>query len=107
MIKIIVYKELEDYVGLKLTGHAGYADAGYDIVCSAISVLTINLVNSIEKFTDDEYITDTDDGYLDFKFTATVSEASKLLFDSCILGLQAVKEQYGNKYINIKFQEVK
>ncbi len=54
MIKIIVYKELEDYVGLRLMGHAGYADAGYDIVCSAISVLTINLVNSIEKFTDDE-----------------------------------------------------
>ena len=107
MIKIIVYKELEDYVGLRLMGHAGYADAGYDIVCSAISVLTINLVNSIEKFTDDEYIADTDDGYLDFKFTATVSEASKLLFDSYLLGIKELEKEYGNRYIKIQSKEVK
>lgn len=108
MIKITVYKNSEDFaVGLKLSGHAAYADRGYDIICSAISVLTINMVNSIENFTNDEYRADIKDGYLNFIFTKNISQSSRILFDSCILGLQSVEEQYGNKYINIKFQEVK
>ena len=29
-------------------------DSGQDIVCAAVSVLVINTMNSIERFTDDE-----------------------------------------------------
>ena len=29
-------------------GHAGYAEAGQDIVCAAVSVLTITLINGLE-----------------------------------------------------------
>ena len=36
-----------------LSGHAGAAPYGQDIVCAAVSVLTINLYNSIRTLTGD------------------------------------------------------
>ena len=41
------------YKGFELSGHAGYAKNGADIVCAAISMLTTNTINSIETFTDE------------------------------------------------------
>ena len=38
----------------------GIWQEGEDIVCSAISALIINFVNSLEEFTDDDYRVDTD-----------------------------------------------
>ena len=35
---------------IKVDGHAGYAEPGKDIICSAVSVLTFNLIKSIESF---------------------------------------------------------
>ena len=45
-------------------------DAGQDIVCAAVSVLVINTVNSIERFTDDKTscISDEDTGNIEFRF---------------------------------------
>ena len=39
-------------IGFHVEGHAGYADYGQDIVCSAVSVLVINCINSIDELTD-------------------------------------------------------
>ena len=36
------------YYGFRETGHAGFAAAGDDIVCSAISAMTMLVVNAIE-----------------------------------------------------------
>ena len=54
MTHITIYKSsaTNRTVGFKSAGHAGYAEEGSDIICSAISVLTINTINSIEQFTD-------------------------------------------------------
>ena len=38
---------------MEVKGHAGYDEYGKDIVCAAVSVLTVNMANSVEKFTDD------------------------------------------------------
>jgi len=39
-------------------------------------------------------------------FKNTPSEKSQLLVDSMILGLKQIQEEYGNKYIDIIFEEV-
>ena len=77
---------------MEVKGHAGYDEYGKDIVCAAVSVLTVNMANSVEKFI--------------FHFTGTVSAESKLLMDSLILGLTDIAESYGDKYIKIRFREV-
>ena len=51
MTHITIYKSsaTNRTVGFKSAGHAGYAEEGSDIICSAISVLTINRINRIDS----------------------------------------------------------
>ena len=52
MTTITITKTSSDkYRSIECNGHAGFADYGNDIVCAAVSVLTINLINSIDNFT--------------------------------------------------------
>ncbi|SFR97614.1 ribosomal-processing cysteine protease Prp [Anaeromicropila populeti] len=86
-----------------LHGHAGYAENGEDIVCSAVSVLVINTINSIETFTDDDFFVESEeeDGWIGLEMTGTMSKETELLINSMLLGLKAIEEQYGNKFISI------
>ena len=52
MICITFYKEPEGrFKGLQVLGHAESVEEGADLVCCSVSVLTINLVNSLERLT--------------------------------------------------------
>lgn len=106
MITVTVYKESGKYKGFDCAGHAGYAQEGYDIICSAVSVLTVNTVNSIERFTEDKFSCSSKDGFVGLKLDGAVSDKTALLLDSMILGLQDIQENYGNKYIRLMFKEV-
>ena len=69
---------------------------GKDIVCAAVSVLTVNMANSVEKFTDDGFegtVWMKRQVSLIFHFTGTVSAESKLLMDSLILGLTDIADE--------------
>ena len=97
MIKI-VYNN--DFKNLKITGHAGYADQGKDIVCasaSSIILSSINLAiefNSGVKYTDDlnkiEIINNTND-----------SNVTKV-FSNMITCLEELERQYPD---NIKISK--
>ena len=106
MITVTIYRESGTYRGFTCSGHADYAEEGYDIICSAVSVLTVNAVNSIEQFTEDKISASVSEGFLEFQIKGDVSKASKLLLDSMILGLQDIRNNYGNEYITLIFQEV-
>ena len=62
MTEITFYKRNGIYYGFKETGHSGYADAGQDIVCAALSAMTMLIVNTIEVSyaADVEYTIDED-----------------------------------------------
>ena len=106
MIKITVYRNSSGYAGFRSQGHAGYAEEGYDIICAAVSVLTVNTMNSIEAFTHDRFHVKEKDGFIECRFTQPLSKASVLLMDSMILGLQDIENDYGNEYIRLIFKEV-
>ena len=96
------------YRGFNCIGHSGYADAGEDIVCAAISVLVINTINSLEVLADEkvQLVTNETEGLIDCRLTDTNNEKSQLLLASMILGLQEIKKQYGKTYIDLTFEEV-
>ncbi len=52
-VTFIKMKNKGSMLGFKAHGHAGFSEEGQDIVCAAVSVLTINTLNAIEKFADD------------------------------------------------------
>ena len=48
MTKIVFYKSGGIYYGFREIGHSGYEDAGRDIVCAAISAMTMLIINTVE-----------------------------------------------------------
>ncbi len=108
MIRFTVWKSGDQYREFESRGHAGFADSGEDIICSAVSALVINAVNSIEKFTDDAFELEQaeDGGYLRVRFPEGLGEKACLLMDSLILGISSVQADYGNEYITLFFEEV-
>ncbi len=49
MITAVLYREGEDLTGCRAEGHSGWAEAGNDIVCAAVSILTCTCVNALES----------------------------------------------------------
>jgi hypothetical protein len=96
------------YRGFTCIGHSGYAEAGEDIVCAAISVLVINTVNSLELLAGEQpvLVTDEKEGLIDCRLDSGCNEKAALLLDSMILGLQEIRRQYGKTYLNLTFEEV-
>lgn len=100
MIQVKFYYDENKIRGFRISGHAGFAGTGYDIICSAVSALSINAVNSIEQFTDDRFEFNTNDGLLELHMES-VSDSSQLLLDSLSLGIQGIADMYGNEYVDV------
>ena len=103
MINIAIYKNAENLItGFQVSGHSGYAEAGSDIVCSAVSALVINTINSIEHFTSDQFRLDQDQetGYIEFHVVSPISNHGSLLLNSLALGLQGISDSY-RKYVKL------
>ena len=108
MINVIVYKDVKGLIeGFSLKGHAGYAAHGSDIVCSAVSMLTINTLNSICEFTSDTftYQEDEQSGAMEFHMVSS-GQQSQLLLKALLLGLDTVRNKYGKKYIDLKESQI-
>ena len=105
MITATVTKDTNGiYKGFFVKGHALFEDAGKDIVCSAVSILTINTVNSIEQFTDSDFALDNKNG-IKLLFNDIPNDKATLLMDSFVLGLKGISENYSD-YLRLEIKEV-
>ena len=110
MIHVTIYQDKRgEYVGFKTCGHAGFSDEGQDIVCAAASVLVINTVNAIERFTQDNasLVSDDPDGVIEYSIKERPSAEAELLLKTMVLGLEEMSddENYA-EYIDLTFEEV-
>lgn len=96
------------YIGFDCEGHAGYARKGEDVVCAGVSALVINAVNSIGRYTEEEFSTDEQEakGRISVRLKRPAGHDAELLLKSLALGLQGIKDQYGDEYITLSFKEV-
>ena len=111
MITVNVFVDPEgEHRGFRISGHAGFGEAGEDIVCAAVSVLAQNTVNAIEAFTEDSFQCSVEDGYLECSFSGKVSKETKLLLNTLLLGLESVRDDSVQKdqdpFIRIVTEEV-
>ena len=49
MISAVLYRDGNDLTGCRIEGHSGWASAGSDIVCAAVSILGCTCVNALES----------------------------------------------------------
>ncbi|MDI3535544.1 MAG: uncharacterized protein PWP16_210 [Eubacteriaceae bacterium] len=106
MTRIQIIKENHRVSQISVLGHAGYADAGEDIVCAAISVLTISILNGLTELVGRQDLNEKiQEGAVTFFIPETandsISKETQLLLDTYILGIKGVEEAYGN-YIKIE-----
>lgn len=79
--------------GIKIEGHAHYAEAGRDIVCAAVSALVQTLIQSVEELTADQIKYSMQPGTVDINFR-DLSEHAQLLVNSFFVGLEMIASGY-------------
>jgi len=98
MTKITIYKdEKQRNRGFAVAGHAGYAkDGKEDIVCAAVSILSINTCNSITKFAGDAYSYKEDEkkGRMQCILNKAPSKEAAVLLSALELGFSQLAESY-------------
>lgn len=88
MIAVSVRKD-----GIEISGHAGYAETGKDIVCAGVTALTQTLIGSIEALTRDEIEYEISPGRADIHY-GNLSEESELLVDSFFIGVCSIADEF-------------
>ena len=109
MIRVRTFRNgRNELIGFRSTGHADFDESGKDIICAAVSVLELNLANSVSELTDARFSCEVNEenGDFSFRLAGTEDEKAVLLLASCMLGLQTVSEEYGSNFLKIQDQEV-
>lgn len=78
---------------ITVSGHAGYAEAGKDIVCAGVTALTMSLVKSLNDLTDDKIEYEISPGRVDIH-CGNLSEAGMLLVDSFFIGICQIADEF-------------
>lgn len=79
--------------GIKINGHANYAEAGKDIVCAGVTSLTLSLISSLKNLTRDEIKYEISPGRADIHYR-NLSEEGKLLADSFFIGVCLIADEF-------------
>ena len=95
MIKINIDKDLNNFiVGYTVNGHAGFAPDGQDIICSAVSTLTMVAINGLEEHLQREVAYEIKDGYLQVELKQTPDDLTQAILATMEIGLKDIAEQY-------------
>ena len=101
MIEYKILKNNNNYY-VNISGHAGYENEGYDIVCASVSTLTITIVNVIDSLGYGYNIKNLnkDNGFLSFDIidsNETIDKVMKTFTDS----LNDLANQYPSNVKNL------
>jgi len=109
MIKIVMLRQNGTTQGFTCGGHAGYAEEGSDIVCSAISALTMATVNGLTEAAGIDAAVNDDGKTLSCILPKQLSKQqahdAQLLLDTFEMGVSEIRKDF-KKYLKISDREV-
>lgn len=98
MIRIKIVKRDNKILNIKIKGHAGYAESGKDIVCSAVSSMVITTINNILSLSDNiDYNKDKSGLMIN---VIKIDDVNQKLLNNMISMLKELENDY-SKYIKI------
>ncbi len=113
MIIAKIYKDKDGYIRrYSVSGHADYAEYGYDIVCAGVSALTQTVLISLVEVckieeSSIEYKIDDKTGFLNVSLPRDIEayklENSQILLKSLVVGINSIIESYPD-YINLEYR---
>ena len=109
MITVTVYRLPNGFIRrFEATGHAGLANEGSDIICSAVSAIAQTVIGSLEDLAGlkVEYLLEDGNIRCEIPDPETMPSGqyliAKSLMDSCELGCRQISQSYGNDYVTVK-----
>jgi uncharacterized protein YsxB (DUF464 family) len=111
MIQVQVMHGKDGLKGFKVKGHAGYEQAGRDIVCAGVSALAQTALLGLEEFLPNHFQWKIyQNGYIECHLEDGLSgqpfHDAQVILVTMLRGLESIKQQYED-YIAIALQEVK
>lgn len=88
-------------VSFEISGHSGYAEAGADIVCSAVSSAAYMTANTVSEILGLPIEAEVLDGYMKVSLELHDAQKAQVLTDGLYLHLQGLQSQYPD-YLEIK-----
>lgn len=104
MIKVDIYRNGHDFItGYSVSGHAGYDEAGYDIICSAVSALTQAPLMGMERYLkrQPQYTVNQKNGRLYVALNSAPDELTQAILETMLCGVESIARQYP-KYVSIE-----
>lgn len=108
MINVIFVKKENRIVSFNIKGHAGYDVYGSDIVCSAVSALSLTFANGIIEIVKAKSKVNEKNGFLSLDLSDEKSEKidqCQILLETMLLGMKNIEVNY-KKFIDVKVEEV-
>ena len=115
MTKIVFFRSGGVFYGFEEQGHTGYGEAGEDILCSAISAMTMFLINTAEVAYDSRVAYDIEEGDTRIRVRAKAAlpefesdDYKRYAVSGLFLGyyqqLSDMLEEYGD-YLDVSIQD--
>lgn len=107
MINILILKDNQKNIKfIEATGHSGYAESGYDIVCSAVSTLMQSLAVGLTEVVNVSVDVKIDEAtpYMNISLKEN-NETVQVLMQTTVLSLKQVANEF-TKHIKIKEKQV-
>ena len=122
MIRAVISENADGVIqGFCISGHAGFAKAGSDIICSAVSAIVYTALGYIDEalleLNGSRVSYEETEGYIKWNrqdLTELTRHVSDDRFDigvdavlkAMVIGLEQIRESYGKKYVSIQIEEV-
>ena len=104
MIKVRLFKDEKAKLnGFEVQGHAGYEDAGKDIVCAGVSAIIFGGMNAIAYYYHQDaskFQVELKEGYTYLKLTDKATAEVQTVLETIEIQLKTIEETYG-QYIKI------
>lgn len=109
MTEITVFTKGKKTIGFNASGHCGYAAAGEDIVCAAVSAVMQTAVLGVTRIAGCQAAFEMKDGELYLMLDKSVKgkqlQQAELILRTMLLGLRSIQEEYSN-YLKLIEKEV-
>ena len=108
MVIAVFKKNSNKIVSVNLSGHAESVDEGYDMVCSAVSSVSLTVANGITEVLHIKPDISLEDGFLSMDFNRLSLEdidKCQILLETMLIGMKSIETNYGD-YIRVELEEV-
>lgn len=107
MIRVIIERNRHSnrIDSFSIKGHAFHGEPGEDIVCAAVSAVSIGTVNAIKKLIDVQLPATMDSGWLSSKIPVQANSAAEekvqLLLEAMLTTLSSIAQTYSD-HVSVK-----